>query len=180
MGPIPEQGRWLASGLRGHFNYYAVPEDRKALRGFCERIIRHWRRALSRRSQKGPVTWEQIRRLAKRRLPNPACCTPGPTRVRRQPKARAQCVRRARWICAGGAEPARRRLVPTGITSVTCTLCHAWLATASVSHPAQNRRASGVPGMRSRGGAAALSLQSREATTDGGGIVLTPIHNNPG
>ncbi len=23
--PIPEQGRWLASVLRGHFAYYAVP-----------------------------------------------------------------------------------------------------------------------------------------------------------
>jgi hypothetical protein len=23
--PIPDQGRWLASVLRGHCNYYAVP-----------------------------------------------------------------------------------------------------------------------------------------------------------
>ena len=25
--PIPEQGRWLASVLRGHYNYYAVPDN---------------------------------------------------------------------------------------------------------------------------------------------------------
>ena len=30
--PVPEQGRWLASVLRGHLNYYAVPDNSKALR----------------------------------------------------------------------------------------------------------------------------------------------------
>ena len=25
--PIPEQGRWLASVLRGHYQYYAVPDN---------------------------------------------------------------------------------------------------------------------------------------------------------
>ena len=29
--PIPEQGRWLASVLRGHYNYYAVPDNIEAL-----------------------------------------------------------------------------------------------------------------------------------------------------
>src|SRR2546423_1140653 len=29
--PIPEQGRWHASVLRGHTNYYRVPGNRKAL-----------------------------------------------------------------------------------------------------------------------------------------------------
>ena len=28
--PIPEQGRWLASVLRGHANYYGVPDNREA------------------------------------------------------------------------------------------------------------------------------------------------------
>src|SRR5918996_5587963 len=32
--PIPEQGRWLASVLRGHANYYGVPDNSKALRAF--------------------------------------------------------------------------------------------------------------------------------------------------
>lgn len=44
--PIPEQGRWLASVLRGHCNYYAVPDNSDALRAFRDRLIRHcgsWR-----------------------------------------------------------------------------------------------------------------------------------------
>ena len=57
--PIPEQGRWLASVLRGHYHYYAVPDNSEALRGFQRRVIRHWRRALARRSQKGRITWER-------------------------------------------------------------------------------------------------------------------------
>ncbi len=32
--PIPEQGRWLASVLRGHYNYYAVPDNIEALSAF--------------------------------------------------------------------------------------------------------------------------------------------------
>ena len=30
--PIPEQGRWLASVLQGHYNYYAVPDNSEAIR----------------------------------------------------------------------------------------------------------------------------------------------------
>jgi RNA-directed DNA polymerase len=52
--PIPEQGRWLARVLKGHYNDYAVPDNSEAMRGFRERIIQHWRQTLSRRSQKGP------------------------------------------------------------------------------------------------------------------------------
>ena len=32
--PIPEQGRWLASVLHGHYKYYAVPDNIEALRAF--------------------------------------------------------------------------------------------------------------------------------------------------
>ncbi|MCA1699329.1 MAG: group II intron reverse transcriptase/maturase, partial [Actinobacteria bacterium] len=32
--PIPDQGRWLASVVRGHLNYYAVPGNIKAVRAF--------------------------------------------------------------------------------------------------------------------------------------------------
>ena len=35
--PIPEQGRWLASVLRGHYNYYAVPDNIEALSAFRKR-----------------------------------------------------------------------------------------------------------------------------------------------
>jgi len=76
--PIPEQGRWLARVLEGHYGYYAVPDNIEAMRGFRERVIRHWRHALSRRSQKGRLTWERTRCLADRWLPQPRILHPWP------------------------------------------------------------------------------------------------------
>ncbi|MGZ6670703.1 MAG: group II intron reverse transcriptase/maturase, partial [Solirubrobacteraceae bacterium] len=73
------QGRWLANVLRGHNRYYAVPDNSEALRGFRWRVIRHWRRALRRRSQKGRVPWERMVRLASRWLPAPRIQHPWPT-----------------------------------------------------------------------------------------------------
>lgn len=67
--PIPDQGRWLASVLRGHFAYYAVPDNSDALKAFRHQAIRRWKRALERRSQHQTVTWERMDRLATRWLP---------------------------------------------------------------------------------------------------------------
>ena len=78
--PIPEQGRWLASVLRGHYRYYAVPDNSEALRCFQRQVLRHWQRALSRRSQKGRITWERAYRLAARWLPQPRILHPWPDR----------------------------------------------------------------------------------------------------
>ena len=76
--PIPEQGRWLARVLEGHYNYYAVPDNSEALRGFREQVIQHWRTSLSRRSQKGQITWKRTARLADRWLPRPRILHPWP------------------------------------------------------------------------------------------------------
>jgi RNA-directed DNA polymerase len=76
--PIPEQGRWLASVLRGHFNYYAVPGNSKALNAFRYRIIWHWCRTLRRRSQRHRMTWARMFRLAERWLPTPRIQHPWP------------------------------------------------------------------------------------------------------
>jgi RNA-directed DNA polymerase len=76
--PIPEQGHWLTRVLSGHYNYYAVPDNTAALRGFRRRVIRHWRHALQRRSQKGRITWERMDRLAARWLPQPRILHPWP------------------------------------------------------------------------------------------------------
>jgi group II intron reverse transcriptase/maturase len=76
--PVPDQGRWLASVVEGHYNYYAVPDNSQALRGFREQVIRHWRHALARRSQKGQITWERTGRLADRWLPQPRILHPWP------------------------------------------------------------------------------------------------------
>jgi group II intron reverse transcriptase/maturase len=76
---IPEQGRWLASVLAGHYRYYAVPDNIRALQAFREAIIRRWLKALRRRSQRSRVTWERMRRIAERWLPLPRIQHPWPT-----------------------------------------------------------------------------------------------------
>ena len=92
--PIPEQGRWLASVLRGHYHYYGVPHNSRALRGFHLRVKRHWLHALRRRSQRDHLTWERMARLADRWLPQPRITHPWPNAASTpEPKAGAPCVR---------------------------------------------------------------------------------------
>ena len=116
--PIPEQGRWLASVLQGHYNYYAVPDNSEALRGFRRRVIWHWRQALRRRSQKGQITWERIDRLAARWLPQPRILHPWPERAlrRQNPREEPSALDAHAGICAGGARqrPSLPRLIPLG------------------------------------------------------------------
>src|SRR5665213_1811872 len=78
--PIPEQGRWLARVMQGHYNYYAVPDNSEALHGIRRRVIRLWLQALRRRSQKDRLTWERMHRLARRWLPPPRILHPWPDR----------------------------------------------------------------------------------------------------
>ena len=77
--PIPDQGRWLGSVLRGHFNYYAVPDNGKALSTFRTRLIRLWLASLRRRSQRTRVTWERMARFASRWLPTVRILHPWPS-----------------------------------------------------------------------------------------------------
>jgi RNA-directed DNA polymerase len=76
--PIPEQGRWLASVLSGHYRYYAVPDNIEALAAFRKGIVRHWLKTLRRRSQRHRLTWKRIGRLADRWLPRPRILHPWP------------------------------------------------------------------------------------------------------
>jgi len=76
--PIPEQGRWLASVIRGHCNYYAVPTNSDAITAFRTQATRHWYRALRRRSQRTRLTWERMNRLATRWLPPARILHPWP------------------------------------------------------------------------------------------------------
>src|SRR5215467_16083831 len=61
--PIPEQGRWLASVVRGHMAYYAVPGNYEAVAAFCDQVTRYWLKALRRRSQKTRVDWTRMIRI---------------------------------------------------------------------------------------------------------------------
>jgi len=76
--PIPEQGRWLARVLSGHYNYYAVPDNIRALQTFRDAVTRLWLKALRRRSQRSRMTWERMFRIARRWLPRPRIQHPWP------------------------------------------------------------------------------------------------------
>ncbi len=68
---VPEVGQWLRAVLQGHYNYYAVPHNIAALKQTKRAIERLWKRVLGRRSQKGYITWERMKRISKRWLPEP-------------------------------------------------------------------------------------------------------------
>lgn len=77
--PIPEQGGWLRSVVQGHFKYYGVPGNRKALDAFRTQIGRDWLRALRRRSQKGVnLTWSRFQKWMKTWIPTARVMHPYP------------------------------------------------------------------------------------------------------
>ncbi len=67
--PVPEQGQWLASVVRGHLAYYAVPGNTDAVAAFRTQVTRHWSKALRRRSQRTRINWARMHRLETRWLP---------------------------------------------------------------------------------------------------------------
>jgi len=88
--PIPEQGRWLASVLRGHNNYYAVPDNSEALHAFRSQLLRHWQTALRRRSQRTRITWKRMHDLEARWLPPTRILHPWPdNRFAAKPQGRS-------------------------------------------------------------------------------------------
>lgn len=78
--PVPEQGQWLRAVVAGHTRYYGVPTNGRALQRFRFQVGRLWHRALSRRSQRGAVSWDRMRRLIDRWLPRARICHPYPLR----------------------------------------------------------------------------------------------------
>src|SRR5215831_17438365 len=76
--PIPEQGRWLRQVVTGHFVYYAVPTNSRALSAFRHHVTDLWRRTLRRRSQKDGFTWDRMTRLVDDWLPQPRILHPWP------------------------------------------------------------------------------------------------------
>jgi RNA-directed DNA polymerase len=104
--PIPVQGKWLRSVVRGYFNYHAVPTNARALHVFRHHITDLWRRTLRRRGQKDRMTWERMTQLVDDWLPKPIILHPWPserfavTHPRWEPYAGKPHVR----FCAGGAQ----------------------------------------------------------------------------
>jgi len=103
--PIAEVGKWLQSVVQGYFNYYAVPGNTHRLDYFRTRVIRHWRHALRRRSQKTRrITWDKMGRLARRWIPTPKVLHPHSS-VRfaaKYPRQEPCAVTPLARICAGG------------------------------------------------------------------------------
>jgi hypothetical protein len=67
--PVPDQGRWLRSVLRGHMAYYGVPGNSDKVSAFRTELTRHWFKALRRRSQRDRMNWERMGKIASRWLP---------------------------------------------------------------------------------------------------------------
>src|SRR5260370_34246194 len=63
--PVPEQGRWLGSVVRGHCAYYAVPGNRKAVAAFRTQGTRPWLQALQCRITRSRLYWKRTDRLAR-------------------------------------------------------------------------------------------------------------------
>jgi len=76
--PIPEQGAYVSALVRGHVQYYGVPNNGPAIGAFRRSVGRLWRRALGLRSQKGRMTWDRMERLLARWLPPARICHPTP------------------------------------------------------------------------------------------------------
>jgi RNA-directed DNA polymerase len=58
--PLAEQHRWYASVLRGHYGYFGMPHNWRALNGFLQQVRRIWFNCLRRRSQRNrrmPWAW---------------------------------------------------------------------------------------------------------------------------
>jgi RNA-directed DNA polymerase len=61
--PIKEQYKTLCAKLRGHYQYYGVRGNYKALEVVFEYAEKAWRFWLSRRSHKGVINWEKFEEI---------------------------------------------------------------------------------------------------------------------
>ena len=73
--PMAWQQAQLCLKLRGHFGYYGIPGNSKSLCSLHYRVVKIWRKWLSRRSRTSNLTWERYNLLLKRYpLPSPRVC----------------------------------------------------------------------------------------------------------
>jgi hypothetical protein len=69
---VAEQCKGLVLKLRGHYQYYGITGNRRALHSFYESVRRQWHRWLNRRSQRRSMTWERFEKLLQHHvLPEP-------------------------------------------------------------------------------------------------------------
>lgn len=75
---LAQQRQRVSAVLRGHFQYYGVPFNNRALGVFYQEVLWHWWRALRRRSHKHNLPWKRFCRKAGRWLPQPRVHHPYP------------------------------------------------------------------------------------------------------
>jgi group II intron reverse transcriptase/maturase len=65
-GPLAAQHQILVMKMRGHFQYYGVPGNARALNEYREQVGRIWKKWLGQRSQRATLTWDRWSRHLKR------------------------------------------------------------------------------------------------------------------
>ena len=61
--PIGEQANYVNQMLRGHYAYYGIAGNFRALQRVHRAVERYWRKMLSSRSWKGVIAWVQFQRI---------------------------------------------------------------------------------------------------------------------
>jgi RNA-directed DNA polymerase len=81
--PLVEQYRWFASILRGHYSYFGLPHNWRALNSFRQNLLIIWFRCLRRRSQKARrLGWARFKAMLERfPLPLPRITHPWATQT---------------------------------------------------------------------------------------------------
>jgi group II intron reverse transcriptase/maturase len=70
--PVCEQHAKLSQKVRGHYAYYGITGNARALQWFLLAVHRAWRKWLNRRNRRREMLWDRFNRLLKRyRLPPP-------------------------------------------------------------------------------------------------------------
>lgn len=77
--PVGEQGRYVQAVVGGHVRYFGVPFNSRAIRAFRTLVIRLWKKWLSRRSERGYLTWERMQWYIARWVPHAVTCHPYPS-----------------------------------------------------------------------------------------------------
>src|ERR1022692_4062814 len=76
--PSAQVVEWLKKVVQGYFQYHAVPGNMSQLSVFRHRVCRLWRVVLTRRSQRGQMSWQRLNRLLERWIPFPRVLHPYP------------------------------------------------------------------------------------------------------
>jgi RNA-directed DNA polymerase len=64
--PVREQHKMLVAKVRGHYNYFGITGNSRALGRFLHEVKRAWRKWLHRRSNRARMTWDRFNLLISR------------------------------------------------------------------------------------------------------------------